>query len=148
MVNRVLREDPSKGDMHNRQPITPTLLWKSMSDYDMWPLYAIGIVWQIPGTPPKEYLTLTLRRSGFSVLLTNVLSIPPMAIGIVTILGITYFSERVKQRALAGIITQLWSVPFLIYLYCVDITEINRWKAWVILTLLLSSPSRKCHFPG
>ncbi|CAG9942292.1 unnamed protein product [Clonostachys rosea f. rosea IK726] len=141
MVNRVIRDDPSKGDMHNRQPITPKLLLQSLADYDMWPLYAIGLVWGIPVNPTNQYFTLMLRKLGFSVIITNLLTVPPMVLSIVTILGITYLSETLKQRAYVTVISQIWILPFLIYLNVVDITQINKWVGWVILTLLLAYPS-------
>lgn len=36
MVNRIIRDDPSKSDMHNRQGITLSLMWKAMKDFDMY----------------------------------------------------------------------------------------------------------------
>lgn len=76
IVNRVLREDPSKSDMHNRQPITPKLLWKSLKDYDLWPIYILGLTFQIPTAPQTSYLTLTLKGLGFDTFSTNLLTIP------------------------------------------------------------------------
>lgn len=35
MVNRVLRDDPSKGDMHNRQALTFGMFWECVTDYHM-----------------------------------------------------------------------------------------------------------------
>lgn len=38
VVNRVLRDDRSKGDMNNRQRITLSQLWSAITDYHLWPL--------------------------------------------------------------------------------------------------------------
>lgn len=51
MVNRILRDDPSKGDMHNRQAISFSMFWECVKDYHMWPIYLIGLSWTIPQIP-------------------------------------------------------------------------------------------------
>ena len=48
MVNRILREDPSKGSMHNRQPLTAKLVWMSLKEFDLWPLYIVGVLFSAP----------------------------------------------------------------------------------------------------
>ena len=75
-MNRVIRDDPSKGDMHNREAITVKLLFKSLMDYDLWPIYLIGVVNHIPFATPNIYLTLSLKDLGFSTFQTNLLVIP------------------------------------------------------------------------
>lgn len=43
MVNRVLRDDPSKSNMHNRQGLTPMKIFQILKDWRMWPLYILGL---------------------------------------------------------------------------------------------------------
>jgi hypothetical protein len=141
IVNRVIRDDPSKGTMHNREPITPKLLWKSLRDYDLWPLYIIGLTFGTPMTTAKQYLTLTLKGLGFNTFVTNLLTIPTEFLSIVFILILTYISEVTKQLTLVSMIGQIWALPFVVYLYVVDITTVNKWTVWVVMTLLLAYPN-------
>ncbi|GAA6038191.1 hypothetical protein JCM8097_005786 [Rhodosporidiobolus ruineniae] len=60
IVNRVLRDDPQKSSMHNREALTFKLLWKSLCDYDLWPLYAVGIIYGVSATPISNYFQLSM----------------------------------------------------------------------------------------
>lgn len=142
LVNRILRDDPSKCDMHNRQAITLKLLWKSLKDYQLWPIYAFGLVWEIPPGPPDQYLTLTLRNLGFGTFDANLLSIPAQATGAIMMCITTYLSERWDSRAFFGAFTQFWYLPNLIAMAVLP-SNASPWAQYAIVTVLLSYPSRK-----
>ncbi|KAL1310640.1 hypothetical protein AAFC00_000908 [Neodothiora populina] len=140
MINRVIREDPTKGMMHNRQPITPKLLWQSLKDYDLWPIYLIGLTFSIPVTPQSQYLTLSLKGLGFGTFQTNLLVIPSTCLHMVNLLISTYASEVLNQLSLVGISSQLWPLPMLIWFVAVDTTHVNKWVIWAVTSLIIGSP--------
>ncbi|KAI1147889.1 major facilitator superfamily domain-containing protein [Nemania diffusa] len=140
MVNRIIRDDPSKGTMHNREPITPKLLWKSLTDVDLWPLYAIGLTFNIPTFSPQLYLTLSLKGLGFTTFQTNLLTIPYLVLKIINMLLLSTLAEVTGQLAASASLFQFWCLPFLIYLRVVDTTHASKWLTWAIISLLLAAP--------
>lgn len=112
-----------------------------MLDYDLWPIYIIGLLFQIPETTPSQYLTLTLKGLGFDTFKTNLLVIPSTIFHMITMMALTYAGEILGELTLTASFGQIWALPFLIYIYKVDITKINKWKAFGIMSLLLSYPS-------
>ncbi|KAL2854566.1 major facilitator superfamily domain-containing protein [Aspergillus pseudodeflectus] len=140
MVNRVIRDDPSKGSMHNRQAVTPKLLWESLKDYHMWPIYGLGLIWMIPTTPATNYLTLQLRQQGFSTFQTNLLVIPSAVLAIITMISTTWLAERTNQRLLFGAGVEVWNLVLLIALETLP-EKSMPWPRWAILTLLVGGPS-------
>ncbi len=148
MVNRILREDPSKSSMHNREPLTPKLLWQSMKDYDLWPIYILGLNFQTPMSTPANYLTLSLKGLGFDTFKTNLLVIPTKVLHVVTMLGLTYAGEVFGELTFTALIGQLWAFPFLLFINLVDINGINKWLAWGIMTAFLSYPNGSSPLPS
>ena len=56
-------------------------------------------------------------------------------------LGVTYLAEIFGELTLTSMIGQIWALPFIVYIYVVDINSINKWAAWGVMTALLSYPS-------
>nr|UWK21995.1 major facilitator superfamily transporter (MSF) [Trichoderma rodmanii] len=142
MVNRLLRDDPSKGDMNNRQAVGPSLLLKVLQDWEQWPLYLIGLVVYIPPSPPSTYLSYILRNVGFSVFKANLLTIPSQFLFAVNLIIISWMSERFKERAIISSISNIWIFPWLIALVTLK-ADASPWIRYALLTGLLSYPY--CH---
>jgi len=143
VVNRVLRDDPSKGDMHNRQAITPRRLWNALMDYDLWPLYLIGLLAYIPYSPENTYITLTIKSLGFSTFQTTLLAIPPNVIHIITLLGLTRLSEWTNERTLVSMLQNVWLLPCLIALRFWPGIIKEAWATYALTVVTLSYPY--CH---
>ncbi|KAK1218088.1 hypothetical protein PQX77_019246 [Marasmius sp. AFHP31] len=139
MVNRILRDDPTKSDMHNRQGLSPKMIWKALQDWRLWPVYALGLVHMMPVGPPQTYLTLSLRNLGFDTTESNLLSIPSTVIGAVTMIATAYLSEIIDSRVLATIVLQLWALPLLIALYTFN-RETSQWVYFAVVTLITGFP--------
>jgi hypothetical protein len=139
MVNRILRDDPSKGGMHNRQAVTPRMLWHALKDYDMWVIYILGLTWMIANTPAASYISLQLKSLGFSTFHTNLLTIPAAVIFILNLLLWTWLSERFNQRLLLGVGAEIWAIALLIALEVLP-AGASHWTRWTLLTLLLGMP--------
>jgi hypothetical protein len=56
-------------------------------------------------------------------------------------LTFTYLAEIFGQLWIFGLLAQLWALPFLSYIYAVDINSIPKWSAFGIMTALLAYPS-------
>ncbi|KAF4976715.1 hypothetical protein FZEAL_6663 [Fusarium zealandicum] len=142
MVNRLLRDDPSKGDMNNRQAVNLSKLWKAVKDWEQWPLYIVGLMVYIPPTPFNTYLSFILRQIGFSVFQANLLAIPSQFLYAVNLIIITWVSERVKERGMLSSLSNIWIFPWVLALVVLP-ADISPWIRYALITGLLSYPY--CH---
>lgn len=140
VVNRVLRDDPSKGDMHNRQGLNVKMIAKAAWDYDLWPIYAIGFIAYIPNSTIQPYMTLSMKSLGFSRFDTNLLTIPSSVLHILTLILVTWFSERINERALTCLSYPIIVIPFLAAIRWWPGSGENAWVTWFLVTMVLGAP--------
>lgn len=116
IVNKVIRDDPSKATMHNREPLTARILWNSVCDYDLWPMYLIGISFGMGSYPISNYFQISMRDLGFSTLMANLLSVPHTFITVFNLIAITIASEIINNRTWLCTLENWWFLPFFIAL--------------------------------
>ena len=158
MVNRVLRDDPSKSNMHNREGLSVKQIWKILKDWRMWPIYILGIVFMstsclvtmsaivysqfcfaVPVRPPQTYLTLSLRNLGYTTMEANLLSIPSQVLGLILLLVFCYLSEIIDSRIIATSLLQVYALPLLVALYTFD-ENTSPWVYFSVVTLITGYP--------
>ncbi|KAK9319068.1 hypothetical protein V1517DRAFT_75707 [Lipomyces orientalis] len=139
MVNRVLRDYPWKGGMHNRQPANWQNLWYSLCDYNVWPIYIIGITFGLPIARVGRYLTLSL--SDFHHSKSTIMGLPSWRRRRYQyVLLFTYLSQQCQNQRAQGFLAQVWIFPTLIALEYFGV-HTNRWSKYATTIVLLSHPS-------
>ncbi|KAL0059372.1 hypothetical protein AAF712_013883 [Marasmius tenuissimus] len=139
MTNRILRDDPAKGLTALKEPATFKDIREAWKDPSMWGLYFIGLVAYIPASPVQAYLTLTLKRIGFTTFNSNMLTVPSAVLQIITMLLLAYSSDYFNERTFHCLFGELWSMPILIAL--LTIPDGGRdWGRFSMITLISGYP--------
>ncbi|KAF4631038.1 hypothetical protein G7Y89_g7098 [Cudoniella acicularis] len=134
MVTRILRDDPGKATMHN----VANLPHRFNVDNSNVPFTYHLIK---PKTPPANYLTLTLKALGFSTFNTNLLTIPSSVLFILQLQFWTWLSEKLNQRFLIGLVSQLWAIPLLIALETLPPNFAHaNWVRFAVSSLIVGYP--------
>lgn len=140
VVNRVLRDDPTKGDMNNREPVSLKELSKTLLDVDLLPVYVVRFLADIGTHPILSYLQLLLRKMGFSTLVTNALTIPYNILSIISMFFASWLTGMTNSRALVLAIIPVWILVTLIPLRLWTNAQVNVWGTFALLTLILGHP--------
>ena len=113
-MNRILRDDPSKADMGIREALGWRRFWRSLCDYHLWPIYLLGLTWQLPSIPAERTLVPSIRAMKFDGWIVNLLTLPTATLWVINLLLFTQVSEWLNERLFLGVLSQIWVVPVLI----------------------------------
>ncbi|KAI0602909.1 major facilitator superfamily domain-containing protein [Biscogniauxia sp. FL1348] len=139
MVNRILRDDPAKGLTALKEPLKWSDIINAWSDSSMWGLYFVGLVAYIPATPVQAYLSLTLKRIGFSTFASNMLTAPSAGLQIITMLILAYSSEYFNERTWHCFFGEFWLLPLFTALLTIPDGG-NDWGRFALITLVSGYP--------
>jgi hypothetical protein len=125
--------------MHNRQGLTPSLLWAALTDVDLWPVYLLGLTWGIPQQQVSQYLTLNLRSLGFDTFETNLLTVPAYVLFLIQLIFWTWVSEKINNRFLIVLFCQFYMLPLIIALEVMP-AHTTAWAWYAVSALLVGYP--------
>jgi hypothetical protein len=125
--------------VHNRQGLSFKYLWAALTDYDMWPIYILGLTWGIPNQPVAAYLTLTLKGLGWDAFQPNLLTIPAYILFLLQLIFWAWVSEKINNRFLIVLFCQIYMLPLLVAL---DVFQANSnpWIKYALNILMVGYP--------
>jgi nitrate/nitrite transporter NarK len=86
-------------------------------------------------SPVQGYLTLTLKRLGFSTFDSNMLTIPSAVLQIITMLVLSYSSDYFDERTWHCLFGEFWILPLLAALLAIPDRGRN-WPRFSLITLI------------
>lgn len=125
--------------MHNRQGLTLKLVWNSLMDYDLWPLYLISFTMLIPTNPVTAYMTLNLKALGFNTFETNLLTIPAYVLFLLQLVFWSWVSEKINNRMAVVFYYSIYCLPLLLALELLPSTA-SPWSWYAVTFLLVGFP--------
>lgn len=135
MTNRILRDETAKGLTGLKEKAKLSDVLEAWRDPSMWGLYFIGLVAYIPATPVQGYLSLTLKKLGFSTFNSNVLSIPSAVLQIILMLALARSSEIFGERTWHCFFGEFWVMPLLIALTALPSHDYS-WPRFTLTTMI------------
>lgn len=145
LINRILRDDPGKGRMHNREGLNLRRLATALADYDLWPVYLLGLTWAVPSAPAANYMTLNLKALGFNTFNTTLLTIPSSVLFLLMLLLWTWLSEQTSGgnnsnvRLIFVFLGQIYMLPCLVALEVLP-DQASPWSWYAVAVVLVGFP--------
>jgi len=156
MINRLLRDDASKGRSGTKTRTSVRDIWNTLKDPGKFSnrcgasyahlftgligFWFCAMIIYIPKSPVSQYLVLNLRQLGFSRFESNVLTMPSDFLRVITVLTLTRSSGHFKEKAFHCTIPNFIEIPLFATLLLLP-SHGYAWVRFAILTLIIGTPS-------
>jgi len=156
MINRLLRDDASKGRSGTKTRTSMRDIWNTLKDPGKFSnrcgasyahlftgligFWFCAMIIYIPKSPVSQYLVLNLRQLGFSRFESNVLTMPSDFLRVITVLTLTRSSGHFKEKAFHCTIPNFIEIPLFATLLLLP-SHGYAWVRFAILTLIIGTPS-------
>ncbi|THX13816.1 putative MFS transporter [Aureobasidium pullulans] len=140
VINRLLRDDVSKGKTSTKEKTSLRDIWNTLKDPALIGFWFLALIIYMGKSPVSQYLVLNLRQLGFTRFESTVLTIPSDFLRTVTVLALTWSSGHFKEKVFHCIIPGCIEIPLFAALLILP-PHGYSWVRFTIITLIISSPS-------